>query len=129
MRGTLVALMLLSTASSLAVADTNDYLTDMLKRPAYAKAVEALLQGGKGLPAWTRQIVQRGGNYVDPPATYAEIAAEQYQLNNACEAQDCIDNQIEIMFAPGGGQAWGALVVRDNRLVDPAIRARPRRRR
>ncbi len=45
------------------------------------------------------------------PAEYQTIVGTRYELFNGCKAHDCADNRIEVMFAPNGTQAWGAILI------------------
>jgi hypothetical protein len=99
------------TACRLAAAADAPYLTDAIRTPAYLRALTALLKSSPKLPPWTRQELSRSGNYVGTPATYATMGGAKYELFFTCKAHDCNENNLEIMFAPGGVQAWGAIVV------------------
>ena len=92
-----------------AVAD-GIYLTDAIKQPPYELALTNLLASSTHLPSWTGQVVKPKGDYVGSPATHATIGGVEYELFNTCKAHDCADNKLEVMFAPKGAQAWGALV-------------------
>jgi hypothetical protein len=105
------AFVVLITACRLAAAAEVPYLTDAIKNPAYLRALTTLLKSGPKLPRWTRQVLDRSGNYVGTPATDATVGSTRYQLFFTCKAHDCDQNNLEIMFAPDGAQAWGAIVV------------------
>ncbi len=104
------AFLLLLAATGIARAKPDHYLTDVLKDPAHARAVAQLFRSAGKMPPWTAQILKRSGDYADSPATYATLGSIRYELNSVCKAHDCFGNQIEILFAPGGKQAWGALI-------------------
>jgi Inhibitor of vertebrate lysozyme (Ivy) len=95
-------------AGVLAASDT--YLTDAIKNPSYARALTKLFGDSPGLPSWTQQVLKTSGDYVGTPATFATIAGAKYELFHACKAHDCTGNELEVMFAPNGAQAWGALI-------------------
>ncbi len=102
-------LVLCATCSAAAAADV--YLFDAIRSPAYARALATLLRSAGGLPDWTRELVKPRGDYVAAPAEYQTIAGTRYELFNGCKAHDCADNRIEVMFAPNGTQAWGAILI------------------
>ena len=102
---------ILCAACSLAAAAAEIYLADAIKKPAYARALTTLLRGSGDLPEWTKQVVKPRGDYVGTPVTTATIDGTRYELFQACQPHACGDNQLEVMFAPTGAQAWAALVV------------------
>jgi hypothetical protein len=110
------AFVLFCAVCPLAVAASNVYLADAIKNSAYLNALTNLLNGAGKLPAWTRQLLQTTGDYVGTPAVYSTVDGTQYELFYNCMAHDCYNNELEVMFAPNGAQAWGALVV-DGRTV------------
>ena len=96
---------------SAAAAASEVYLTDAIKSPAYAQALGRLLKSAGHLPEWTSQLLNRRGDYVGTPVDHVTIAGTRYELFNACKAHDCDGNRIEVMFAPNGTQAWGAILI------------------
>ena len=92
-----------------ASAQTGEYLFDTLKRPAFKKAWNAMLAGGGRVPPWVIAF-GKGGNGVANPATAVTISGQAYQLGNVCKAHDCGGNEVHVLFAPGGTQAWGLLL-------------------
>lgn len=54
--------------------------------------------------------MKTSGDYVGNAAISATVAGVSYELFHACKAHDCAANQLEVMFSPGGAQAWGAIV-------------------
>ena len=50
------------------------------------------------------------GNHVDSPANISDVNGTAHQFNHTCMAHDCGDNQMEVMFAPGGRKAWAVVV-------------------
>jgi hypothetical protein len=104
-------LILACAACSAAVAASDIYLTDAIKNPAYLAALSTLLETAPSLPGWTRQVLNRSGNYVGTPVVYATIDGARYELFHACMAHDCADNALEVMFSPDAARAWGAIIV------------------
>ncbi len=111
MRTLLRALLLTFATASVAAAAGDVYLADAIKSPAYAQALTRLLKSAGHLPEWTNELTNRRGNYVGTPVDHVTIAGTRYELFNACKAHDCADNRIEVMFAPNGTQAWGAILI------------------
>ena len=110
MRQIYLAVILTYTASSIAAAANQPYLTDAIKTPSYLRSLTSLLNNGGMLPSWTRQVLKTSGDYVGTPVAYSSADGIRYELFYACKAHDCADNAMELMFAPNGAQAWAALV-------------------
>ncbi len=75
-----------------AAAPQNQDLSEMLKQPAYRAAWDKMLRGQK------------------VPGVLVEIDGVNYQADHVCKPHDCDGNEFEVLFAPDGRQAWGALV-------------------
>ncbi len=103
------ALILAGAACALPATAADVYLFDAVKKPAYARSLRGLLQGARGLPGWTRNLLSARGNYVGTPAEYVTVEGTQYELFNACKAHECADSRFEVMFSPGGTQAWAGV--------------------
>jgi Inhibitor of vertebrate lysozyme (Ivy) len=110
MRRSAWALIFVCAAPAGVVAANDTYLTDAIKAPSYARALASLLSNSPGLPNWTQQVLKTSGDYVGTPATFATVAGTKYELFHTCKAHDCTGNELEVMFAPSGSQAWGALI-------------------
>ncbi len=100
-------------ACSPAAAASKYYLFDAIKKPSYARALTNLLDHAGNLPDWIRETRKTKGDYVASPGAPAVINGSTYELFFACKPHDCNDNQLVIMFAPNGIQAWGALLEED----------------
>lgn len=85
------------------------YLSDMIKKPAYAQALKTLLDHAGKLPDWTGEVLKPKGDNVQSPVKYGSIGGTTYELFFNCESQNCNRSQLEVMYAPDGTQAWGAL--------------------
>lgn len=100
----------LALAATLMVATpamaAEPYLSDVVKKPAYARALKNLRDHAGKLPDWTRP---RTGWPVESPATHVVIDGIAYDLFWNCESQNCNRSQLTVMFAPNAAQAWGAL--------------------
>lgn len=111
MRRTFWALIFITAACTIAVAANPVYLTDAIKNPSYLRSLASLLNNAGKLPTWTRQVLKTSGNYVGTPVAYSTVNGIRYELFFVCKAHDCADNAMELMFAPKGAKAWGALVI------------------
>lgn len=84
------------------------YLFELLDRPAYRKAWDALFAGEPAVDAWlARYAKTRNG-----PANAGEtltLDARTYRVNAVCKTHDCGDNRFVVVFAPDGTRAWGLL--------------------
>jgi hypothetical protein len=95
-------------ACSTASAENDVYLTDAIKNQIYAQTLSNLLKESPGLPPWTQQTLKPTGDYVGVPRTFTTAGSTNYELFNSCKPHACSDNQLVIMFAPNGTQAWAA---------------------
>jgi hypothetical protein len=95
-------------ACSTALAENDVYLTEAIKNQIYAQALSNLLKASHGLPPWTQQTLKPTGDYVGVPRTFSTAGSTNYELFNTCKPHACSDNQLVIMFAPNGAQAWAA---------------------
>jgi len=111
MRTFLRALVVIGATFSAAAVAADVYLADAIKSSAYAQSLAELLKSAGSLPDWTNELRKPRGNYVGTPVVHVTIAGTHYELFNACKAHDCGDNRIEVMFAPKGTKAWGAILV------------------
>lgn len=85
------------------------YLFDVVKTdPAVRTALTRLFKAEKGLPKWVTGI-PAGGPYVASAPQAVTGSAGRFTLYNACKQHDCGDNQLYILVAPDGSQAWGLL--------------------
>jgi hypothetical protein len=104
----LLALLLVGSAPTFAAAQEGPYLFDLLKQPSYLSAWKAMLKG-ETVPAWVANYAKT----FDGPSTPAKdvpVGGETYTLGWVCKAHDCGDNQLYVLFSPGGNQAWGLLI-------------------
>lgn len=84
------------------------YLFDLLKQPSYLAAWKGMLSG-ESVPKWVSSYA-RTFDGPSSPAKDISVGAETYTLGWVCKAHDCGDNQLYVLFAPGGSRAWGLLV-------------------
>jgi hypothetical protein len=103
------ALVMIYAVCSPAIA-AEPYLSDMIKKPAYAQTLRSLLDHAGNLPSWTREVLKPKGGYVESPVAHAAIDGTTYDVFFSCEQQNCDVAQLAVMFAPSGTRAWAALL-------------------
>lgn len=83
-----------------------NYLFDVLKRsPVHAETLAGLLRGERALPPWVRNMVARG-TYVAGASTAVTVNGQAMELFTACEAHNCADSQVKVLFSADGRQAF-----------------------
>jgi hypothetical protein len=104
----LTALLLVGSAPSIAAAQQGPYLYDLLGDDPYLAAWNEML-AGEDVPDW---VAGYASDFNGPtsPSSEVPIRDEVYTLTWVCKAHDCGDNQLYVLFAPGGAQAWGYLI-------------------
>lgn len=91
-------------------AKTGPYLSETMKKnPAYARALNALLDHADGLPEWAQGMGRGKGWSVEAPVANVPVDGTTYELYYTCESQNCNVSQLIVMFAPNATQAWGVL--------------------
>jgi Inhibitor of vertebrate lysozyme (Ivy) len=122
---TLLALTLVFGSLSAFAAAETPYLFDLLREAPYLKAWNGML-AGETVPAWVKQYAKTFDG-PSSPSTEVTVGDEQYALGWVCKAHDCGDNQLYVLFSPGGKKAWGLLMTGNQRRwlahPDPAIQA------
>ena len=108
----LVLAVLIFAAPAAYALDKDPYLFDMLKEPAYLAAWKAMLKGEQ-VPAWVASYAKTFDGPSNPSKT-VNLGGKDYLLAFVCKAHDCGDNQLYVLFAPQGKQAWGLLVAGSN---------------
>jgi hypothetical protein len=106
----LVLTVLLLAAPAANALDEDPYLFDTLKEPTYLAAWKAMLKGEQ-VPSWVANYAKTFDGPSTPSKTVT-IGSQAYLLGYVCKAHDCGDNQLHVLFAPAGKQAWGLLVTR-----------------
>ena len=79
-------------------------LFDLLKQTAYRTAWDAMFRGKQPAP-WIVTFAKTG-NGVTSPSTPVTVEGEYDVLAWVCKPHDCGDNQLFVIFAPDGRQAW-----------------------
>lgn len=80
---------------------------ELLKQKAYAYAWDNMMAGERA-PIWVHEYAQT----LDGPSTPVipvELDGETYALGFTCKPDACEGNQLYVLFAPGGRDAWGLL--------------------
>ena len=85
-------------------------LADAVKESGYAAALDDLLKNSGGLPVWIHEVRNPKGNYVGTAVVRTTVGGTTYELFHACKTGECAVHQFEVMFAPKGAQAWGAVM-------------------
>ncbi|MBB2202678.1 Ivy family c-type lysozyme inhibitor [Gluconacetobacter tumulisoli] len=91
--------MSLPAVAGAAEPQTSDLLLSAPYRQAYAAMVR--------YPDWIRR-----GHATSAPSTQVTMDGQTYTIGHLCKPHDCANNQLDIVFAPGGAAAWGLLHVR-----------------
>src|SRR5689334_16805464 len=86
--GVIMALVTLCVVCSPAMA-ADPYLSDVIKKPNYARTLRSLLGRAGNLPNWTGEILKPKGSYVGGTLTYASVGGINYEVFFNCEPQNC----------------------------------------
>jgi Inhibitor of vertebrate lysozyme (Ivy) len=78
---------------------TVDLLLDAPFRQAYVAM--------QRFPDWIRRA-----HATSSPSRQVTLDGQTYTLGHLCQPHDCGNNQLDIVFAPGGHAAWGLLHTR-----------------
>ena len=107
-RPLMLALFVLCSAPALAAqGGEGPYLFDLLKKPSYLAAWKGML-AGESVPDWVSHYAKTFDGPATPSKSVA-VGSETYTLAWVCKAYDCGDNQLNVLFSPGGKRAWGLL--------------------
>ena len=111
---TLTALFLLAASPALAQgteapeAQMGPLLGEMMKLPKYIYAWQGMMSG-ETPPQWVKDYATTlDGPPV--PTIPAPLDGEIYTLGFTCKPNECEENQLYILFAPEGRDAWAMLV-------------------
>jgi hypothetical protein len=100
-------LLLLLAAPAFAADDKGPLLSDLMKQKGYVYAWDSMLSG-ETPPSWIGDYAKTlDGPPV--PTIPVPLDGETYTLGFICKANDCEDNQLYVLFAPGQRDAWGLL--------------------
>ncbi|MHA1134397.1 MAG: Ivy family c-type lysozyme inhibitor [Alphaproteobacteria bacterium] len=98
---------LLLAAAPARAQDTGKPMANLLKQPAYVSAWKTMMAGAAA-PFWIHEYAKT----LDGPPTPVlpvELFGETYLLGFTCKPNACEGNQLFVLFAPGGRDAWGML--------------------
>ena len=105
----LVLLLVMSGVPAFAVdAPKGPYLSELMKQPSHRAAWYGML-AGETAPAWLEDYAKT----LDGPPTPSiavEANDQTYTLAFTCKANACAENQLYVLFSPGGAKAWGLLI-------------------
>lgn len=104
MRTALAALALLTSVSATSAADV--FLFDLLHRPQYRRAYDAMLRSAPTVPKWIARY-SKTGDGPSQPAQDIKADGTTYLLADVCKTHDCDDHKLQVIFAPDGQRAWG----------------------
>ena len=102
-------LLLLGSISTFAAEQPNGpLLADLLKLPQYRAAWIGMLAGATP-PAWVEDYSK---TFDGPPSPSIAIpvGADSYILAFTCKPNACDEEQLYVLFSPGGAKAWGLLL-------------------
>jgi hypothetical protein len=108
----LFAVLLLSPALAPALAaDKGPVMAELMKQPAYIYAWQGMM-AGEMPPPW---VTAFGATLDGPPTPTIPVPldGETYTLGFTCKPNDCEANQLYVLFAPQGRDAWGMLAAGD----------------
>jgi hypothetical protein len=101
-----LAVFIAGAAPALAQNDPNaPYLFDLMKQPTYLAAWKGMV-AGETVPPWVTTF-GKTLNGTGTPVTQVSVGGVPYTLAWVCKPHDCGGNEVYVLFAPGGGQAWG----------------------
>ena len=92
------------------------YLFDLLQRPDFTQALDAL-HGAQALPPWVRT----GGTAT--PVQTVQVDGRPMLLATACKPHDCPTERVALLYDAQGRAMWGLFAQRPENLppaVDPA---------
>jgi hypothetical protein len=112
-RVALALFLLIGSAPAFGANPEGQYLFDLLKQQHYLTAWKAMLKG-ETVPAWVKNYASTFDGPSNP-STAVPIGNEVYTLGYVCQAHNCGGNELYVLFAPGGAQAWGLLITGEDR--------------
>jgi Inhibitor of vertebrate lysozyme (Ivy) len=86
------------------------WLSDVVKKPAYARALKKLFNQTPNLPSWTREALNPKSAMIGTPLLHVNIDGVAYEMFKGCMPYNGDVSELVLLFAPNGTQAWGALV-------------------
>ena len=95
-------------------AEALPYLFEQLKKPAYRSSLDAILRGQR-LPGWIG-VFMKTMNGVANPGSAVNVDGQPFELYSVCEPHNCGGNFLYVLYAPGGGQAFG-IVTKEGKVI------------
>lgn len=83
-----------------------EYLSDLLKKPAYRESWNRLIQGQGNAERWLREYASTFDGPTTPSATLV-LSDGEYLITTVCQAHNCGPTLFYVLFSPDGAQAWG----------------------
>jgi len=110
-RLSLLLLLVTLTPALAADAPKGPAMGKLMKLPAYIYAWQGMMSG-ETPPPW---VTEFGATLDGPPTPTIPVPldGETYTLGFTCKANDCEANQLYVLFAPEGRDAWGMLAAGD----------------
>ncbi len=88
------------------------YLFDLLKRAAFKDSWDSLFRRNRNVDRWVH-VFGGGGDGVSGPAEPVAADGRRFLSTDVCKPHDCADNQLFVLFAADGSQAWATLRHKD----------------
>ena len=109
-RALVVSVLLLAGSAPAFAADEAKIplLTDLMKQPTYRAAWIGML-AGETPPAWIEDYA-KSLDGPPSPSIPVMVGADPYTLGFTCKPNGCGDDQLYVLFSPGGAKAWGLLL-------------------
>ena len=102
-------LLLVGSASAFAAEDGKaPLLADLMKQPTYRAAWLGMF-AGETPPAWIEDYAKTLDG-PPSPSIPVMVGADLYTLGFTCKPNGCGDEQLYVLFSPGGAKAWGLLL-------------------
>lgn len=91
--------------------DKGPLLSELMKQQGYVYAWDGMM-AGETPPPWVGEYAK---SLDGPPVPTIPVPldGETYTLGFICKANDCENNQLYVLFAPGQRDAWGLLASGD----------------
>jgi Inhibitor of vertebrate lysozyme (Ivy) len=104
----LIALFVAAIPSGIALAD-EPYLFNLLKEKPYRAAWTLMFKGETNVPSWVLTFAKTYDG-VSAPSKAVEVDGQSDLVAWVCKPHDCGGNELYVLFAPGGAEAWGMLL-------------------
>ena len=104
----LVLLLALGSAPAFAEGAKGPLLAELMKQPTYRAAWIGML-AGETPPAWVDDYAKTLDG-PPSPSIAIPVGADSYTLGFTCKPGACADDQLYVLFTPGGAKAWGLLL-------------------